>query len=173
MNGLILGNIFSFLSAVCIAASVIKKNKKHLVKWQIWDEVFCVFAHIAFGAWAALTTNSLSLFRNILSYRRKLNKRRAYWLLVLNIVIGLAVNNLGYIGWMPILATSTYTYYMYKTKNDQGMRYALILNLSLWFVHDLYIMAYPSAIMDVGLVIWTFVQALKRMKQNKRALSAA
>ena len=93
-------------------------------------------------------------------------------MLILNIIIGGAVNNLGYVGWFPIIATSTYTYFMYKTKNDQGMRYALIFNLSLWFVHDFYIMAYPAAATDLALVVWTAIQAAKRIKQNQRTRKA-
>ena len=37
---LIIGNIFSLLSAICIAVSAIKKSKKDFMYWQIGDPLF-------------------------------------------------------------------------------------------------------------------------------------
>ena len=47
---LILGNIFSLLSAICIAISVIKQSKKDFMGWQIGDTFFGIIANIALCA---------------------------------------------------------------------------------------------------------------------------
>ena len=44
------------------------------------------------------------------------------------------------------------------------MRYALVSNLLLWLVHDIYVQAYPSAIADITLSIWTSLQIAKYNK---------
>ena len=44
---LIIGNLFSLLSATCIAVSVIKKSKNDLIWWQIIDVIFCILSNIA------------------------------------------------------------------------------------------------------------------------------
>ena len=62
---LILGNIFSLLSAICIAISVLKKNKNDLIYWQVIDVIFCILSNIALYTYAALTTNSVALIRNM------------------------------------------------------------------------------------------------------------
>lgn len=72
---LVLGNLFSLLSAICIAVSVIKKNKNDLIYWQIIDVIFCILSNIALYTYAALTTNSVALLRNILAYKNKLTKK--------------------------------------------------------------------------------------------------
>ena len=164
MTSLIIGNIFSFLSALCIAVSVIKKNKNDLIWWQILDVVFCILSNIALYTYAALTTNSIALIRNILAYKNKLTKNLTFILLILCIIVGLWANNRGIIGFFPIIASASYTVFIYTTKNEQQMRWALVSNLLLWFVHDIYVQAYPSAITDIVLSIWTLMQIIRNRK---------
>ena len=56
---------------------------------------------------------------------------------------------------------------MYITKNEQQMRWALILNQILWLIHDAYIQAYPAALTDVIISVWTLIQAIKYIKRQK------
>ena len=168
MFDLILGNIFSFLSASCIAISVIKRNKSDLVWWQIIDIIFCLFSNIFLLAYAALITNLIALLRNILSYKNKLNLKLTILLTILCIVVGCFVNNRGIFGILAIIASASYTVFMYTTKNDQQMRYALVSNLTLWFIHDLYIQAYPSSILEILLVSWTLIQILKNQRLHRK-----
>ena len=161
---LIIGNIFSLLSATCIAVSVIKKSKNDLIWWQIIDVIFCILSNIALYTYSALTTNSISLIRNILAYKNKLNKNITWILLILCVIAGLCANNRGIIGLFPIIASASYTIFMYTTKNEQQMRWALVSNLLLWFVHDAYVQAYPSALTDLVLSIWTAIQIFKYRK---------
>ena len=162
---LIIGNIFSLLSAICIAVAVIKKSKTDLIWWQILDVIFCILSNIALYTYAALTTNSVSLIRNILAYKGKLSKNLTWILLILCVIAGLYANNRGIIGLFPIVASASYTIFMYITKNEQQMRWALVSNLILWFVHDIYVQAYPSALTDVVLSIWTGMQIFKNRKR--------
>lgn len=162
---LILGNIFSLLSAICIAISVLKKNKNDLIYWQVIDVIFCILSNIALYTYAALTTNSVALIRNILAYKNKLTKKTTWILFVLCIIVGLWANNRGFIGLFPIIASASYTIFMFTTKNEQQMRWALSSNLILWFIHDIYVQAYPSALTDIILSIWTFMQIYKYRKQ--------
>lgn len=161
---LILGNVFSLLSAICIAISVLKKNKNDLILWQVIDVIFCILSNIALYTYSAMTTNSIALIRNILAYKNKLTKKITWILFILCIVVGLYANNRGLIGLFPIVASASYTIFMLTTKDEQQMRWALVSNLILWFVHDIYIQAYPSALTDVVLSIWTSVQIFKKSK---------
>jgi hypothetical protein len=161
---LIIGNIFSLLSATCIAVSVIKKSKNDLIWWQIIDVIFCILSNIALYTYSALTTNSISLIRNILAYKNKLTKKITWILFILCIIAGFWANNRGLIGLFPIIASATYTIFIFITKNEQQMRWALTSNLILWFVHDIYVQAYPSALTDIVLCIWTFIQIYKNRK---------
>ncbi len=160
----LLGEIFSFLYAICIAISVIKKNKTDLMFWQVLDIVFSILSNIALGAYSALASNTVGLFRNFLSYKNKLTRNNTIILFILCIITGLWANNLRIIGLLPIIAVSSYTICLYITKNAQQMRWALVPNLLLWFIHDVYVQAYPAAIINITLTIWTAIQIYRNRK---------
>jgi len=133
--------------------------------WQVVDIVFIIISNIFLGAYAAATSNSLGFVRNLLTYKGKLTKNMTAIFFVLCITIGLWANNRGIIGLFPILASSSYTIFVYTTKNEQQMRWALVSNLALWLIHDVYVQAYPSALMDTTLSIWTLIQIYKNHKR--------
>ena len=165
---LIIGNLFSLLSAICIAVSVIKKEKKTAILWQLWNIVFSIFACIALQAYAALVVCTIVLIRNYLACKDKLNDRITFVLVVLCIIVGLIINNLGIIGLLAIVASSSYTFFMYISKDEQQLRWALLSNLILWLIHDSYIQAYPASITCAVLIVWTSIQIIinKSKKMN-------
>ena len=165
-TSVIIGNIFSLLSAICVAISVIKKNKKDFMLWQIGETLFGIIVNIILSAYAALVISIVCFVRNLLSYKNKLTQNITIILLLISIIIGLYANNLGIIGLLPIFASASYTICIYITKNEQQMRYASVVNTLLWFFHDKYIKAYPSAILCLILSIWTSIQIIRNLKKK-------
>lgn len=160
-QNLIIGNLFSLLSAICIMISAAQKSKRSFMLYQIGDTVFGSFANIILSAYAALAISLICLVRNILSYKNKLTQPLTIILTILGIIFGLYVNNLGVIGFLPIIAAASFTICIYITKNEQQMRYALAVNMLLWFVHSVYVQAYPSAVANIVLCFWTVYQIRK------------
>jgi hypothetical protein len=78
--------------------------------------------------------------------------------------IGLFTNNRQWIGLLPILAEVSFALIMYFSKTAQQLRYGLVFNLPLWFIHDIYIQSYPAAIADFTLTIWTLIQIFRYRK---------
>lgn len=165
---LIIGNFFSLLSAMCLGISVLKKNKKDLILWQVWCIVLANVTCLALMAYAALITGIIDMIRNLLAYKNKLTGKITAVLVILCVIISLVVNNLGIIGILAIIASTSYTIFMYTTKNEQQMRWALILNQALWLIHDTYIQAYPAALTDVVMVVWTTIQVVRYIREKKR-----
>lgn len=163
-TGFVIGNVFSLIAAICIAVSVIKKSKKDLIGWQIVDVIFCILSCLALASYAAASSNAVALVRNILAYKNKLTKNLMWVLCGLCVIVGLWANNRGVIGLLPIIASGSYTFLMYTTKDEQQMRWALVSNLILWLVHDAYIQSYPLAVMDFMLSVWTGIQIYKNKK---------
>ncbi len=165
-NTLIIGNIFSFMAAVCLAISVVRKDKKGLIGWQIGDTVCCTLSNWFLQSYSAMIISIICIVRNILAYHQRLGQVMTIILMVVGAVIGLWANNRGYIGWLPVLASAEYTVCMYRLGSAQGMRYALVINLLMWLVHDAYIQSYPMAAMDLILTIWTAWQAWRNRQEK-------
>jgi len=162
---LIIGNIFSFLASVCTAVSVVKRSKTDFMYWQVGNTIFAILTNIALLSYSGVTTNSVSLVRNVLAYKNKLSFVKTAVILGISITLGMIFNNRGLIGILPVFSSAGYTLCVYLTKNEQQLRYALIVDLSLWAAYYLYIQAYPSVITYTILNIWTAIQIIRNIKK--------
>ena len=161
---LILGNILSLAASVCTAISVVKKNKTDFMHWQVGNTLFAILTNIALLSYSGVTTNSISLVRNVLAYKNKLSAVMTFVILVMSISLGFFFNNRGIIGILPVLSSASYTFCIYVTKNERPLRYVLIVDLSVWAMYYLYIQAYPSVITYMILNVWTVIQIFKNRK---------
>ncbi len=166
---LLIGNIFALLASICVVISAVKKNKKALIEWQTIQIVFCIISGVALFAYAAVVTNCIALIRNILACKNKLTPQMTFALSAVCVIIGWYINNLGIIGWLAIIASTSYTVFMYITKNAQQMRHAMLTTIELWLINDLYIQSYPSVITGIGLFVWTIIQII-RHEHHKRKM---
>lgn len=167
MSAIWLGNIFSFFAALCMIVSVIQRSKKDFIGWQIGDDIFGCLTCITLSSYSAFTVCFVCFIRNLLAYQKKLTKFSTGILFCANIIVGLYVNNLGWIGYLPIIASASYTIFTYILKTAQQMRLALIFNLLLWIIHCLYIKAYPSAATNIIICTWTIWQAYTKRNAAK------
>ena len=163
---ILLGNIFSFCSALCLLSSAVKKSKKDFIGWQMGDDIFGCLTCLTLSSYSGLVVCMICFTRNLLAYKGKLTNYLTAILFFLNILIGVTVNNLGIIGYLPIIASASYTICVYTSKTAQQMRYALICNLSLWLIHCLYIQAYPSVVTNTIICSWTIFNAFKKTNIN-------
>ncbi len=162
---LIVGNIFSFLASLCTAVSVVKKSKTDFMYWQVGNTIFAILTNAALFSYSGITTNSVSLIRNVLAYKKKLSLIATLLIGATSISLGFLFNNRGLIGILPVLSSAGYTLCIYLTKNEQQLRYALIVDLSFWATYYLYIRGYPSVITYMILNIWTMIQIYRNRKK--------
>lgn len=131
-------------------------------------DCFLYLSNIALFAYAAAVTNSIALIRNILACKNKLTSQMTFALSAVCIIVGWYINNLGIVGWIAVIASTSYTIFMYTTKNAQQMRYAMLANIVLWLIHDFYIQAYPSVITGIGMFVWTIIQIARHEHQRRK-----
>ena len=162
---LILGNLFSFLASLCTAISVVKKNKTDFMHWQVGNTIFAILTNVALFSYSGVTTNAVSLVRNILAHKNKLSFVITLIICIISISLGVIFNNRGLIGILPVFSSAGYTLCIYLTKNEQQLRYALIIDLSIWATYYLYIRGYPSVITYMVLNVWTAIQIFRNHKR--------
>lgn len=163
---LIVGNILSLLASLCTAISVFKRSKTDFMYWQIGNTVFAILTNFVLLSYSGVTTNFVSLIRNIYGYKNKLTAKITAALVVCSISLGMIYNNIGFIGLCPVFVSASYTICIYWMKKTQHLRYASIVDLSVWAWYYWYIQAYPSVITYVVLNIWTAIQIARHEKKS-------
>ncbi len=158
---IILGEIFSLLAALCLAYSTFSHKKNKMIWWQAINAIFYGLSNLFLGAYSAVVTNILTLFRNTLQVKDKLNKHITIIICLLMAIVGIIFNNREWLGLLPILASVTYTICVYVLKSVQQMRIALVINLIQWAIFDFLVKAYPMFIMDMIIIVVTVMNMIR------------
>lgn len=158
---LVLANIFSFIGISFLAYSTFSNRKNNMLYIQVADTLFNAISNLLIGSYSGMLSNLIGTVRNILIAKGKMSKKIYIFLSLVLLVIGVFFNKLGLIGILPIIATIEYTILSSICKDAQELRYALIINILIWLIHDIYVRLYPAFIMDIVIIVITSMNCIK------------
>lgn len=157
MNNILIANIFSAVGTSLLAYSTFSKNKEKMLTVQIGDAGFNALGNIFAGSYTGCLANLIAMVRNILNSKGKLNKKGTAVLITALLVLGIICNTKGVIGLIPPVSSVQYTIWSFVGKSAQSLRFGLVVNLLLWFIHDFNMQLYPAMIVDIVILLVTLV----------------
>ena len=167
MNRILLGNLISFLASLALTAGCLMKDPKKVYAMQVAENLILVASSICFGSWSGISTLLVSTARNVLLVKGRFDKRMMYLFIALVTVCGLAVNNKGLIGVLPVLATVILTMCNYYAKEILAIKWSLVVNLVLWALYFFMILDVISGCTQVVIIAVTLV-SIYRMRLEAR-----
>lgn len=156
-----LGNLFSLIGALFLLKSTLVKDKQEMLKLQIFDSTAHTISTIFLGGYSGAVTCMITVIRNVLQYYNRINKYIVYLFLVLILIVGLLFNNSGLIGVLPVVACMMYTLVMFKTTSAKHLKVGLIVNVLMWLIYDIYILAIPSIVTDLTIAVSTVISLIR------------
>ena len=168
MFELILGNAFSLLAIGTDTLSASRKTGKGVIVTQLASQLFYGGSAFVLKGYSAVVQNGVSVVRNLLALYPRC-PQWIYWVLVaFGVGFGIAVNNLGIVGWLPIIANLMYSLAVFFAKGDVIILKSAFLLLTLMFVvFNFVVQNYIGAAGNVVIVITTAVFIVKEWKQRK------
>lgn len=161
----IFGVMFLALSSFC-------RNKKQMVMVQMASSGINGVANFLVGSFAAVLVNMMSLMRNFLVVKKKMTAEMIFMICVVSVLIGVAVNQIGVVGLLPMIGGTLYSLTMFFSQSPQSLRLALMINTGLWVVHDFYVGLVPLAIAEAMMMVVNGVNIYRYARKNyKKALS--
>ena len=169
---LIIANIFSFIGMTLFIISSFMNTKKKMLYTQGADALFNGIACFMRGSYSGMAVNFIGSARNVLTAKGISPKWFTGLICVSLVVIGTIFNDKGLIGYLPIIASVEYTIYMALTDDIKHIRIALMINVSLWAIHDFYMLLIPSASINTFVLITTLIKITKeRVHHEQRNIS--
>ena len=166
MISIINGNIIALIVSILMVYSGMLKQKKKILYFQTVQIEMSVISNIILGWITGAIINALSLIRNILCYKDKLGLNEKIVTTILATILTLKFNNLGYIGLLPLISTVTYIWLM-NIKNVKRFKLLIIFTMLMWFIYDIVIKSYTSAIFDFMNIVANIV-TLFQIKSVKK-----
>ena len=164
---IIIGNIISFFSALCMILSCCSKDMKKVFVYQFGECFLLAIASCFFGTFSAVITLLLCAVRNIIVAYKKFTKPLMIIFVILVLVFGILVNNRGVIGLLPVIATIEYTICCYSVTDLKGTKISILINLLIWIVYSFIILDFSTAILDSVIAIIDIIAIIKLVKEKK------
>lgn len=144
---IIIGNIIGLIAAIIMMLSGVIKSKKNILIWQTIQIGITVISNIILGGITGIIVNLLSVIRNILCYKDKLNIIAKIIISSLATIISIKFNNLGIVGYLPVISTLTYIWLM-DVKDVIKFKLLICFTMVMWFGYDFAIKGYTMALFD-------------------------
>jgi hypothetical protein len=167
MTTVIIGNAIGFVASVLMVATGFIAKKKNILFVQTIQIGLQVLSNLVLKGFPGAVSNGLGFIRNIVCYKEKLNLFWKIFLTAATIIITAAFNNLGIIGFLPVISAVVYIWLM-NTKNVIHFKLLIIFTSVMWMTYELNIMLYTSAVFNFMTIIANIVSII-RIKMKKPA----
>jgi hypothetical protein len=164
---IIIANILGLISALIMiyAGSIKEKNK--VLKYHTIHAFFGMSCDLLLGGYPSVISNIFTITRNILVNKNKFNKIYMIIFILLVTILILLTNNLGWIGYIPLINFIFYTVFI-NTKDNIIFKYVFIISMITWLIYDIIIKAYSSAIFDFITIVTAIITLISMKKGNKK-----
>ena len=173
MNTLILGNLISLGASVCLAASCCAKNKKSAYRLQAAESAVLCGSYLVFSAWAGLVTQVLSVLRNLLVIRGKFSVKWMVFFTALAVVLGVAVNDRGLIGLLPVAATVQLTLCNHFCRTLKQVKVSFLVTAFQWLTFSFCIGDYVNAATQVVVMTLCVISLVRLTRKERKAPASA
>ena len=174
MYDVIIGNVCSFGAMITNAVSGTRKKHNEILGIQIISCVFYGAGSFILKGYSSTVQNGVGILRNVSAIKgvknKVLQKIIEWTLITLGVALGVAFNNRGWAGILPVVANLEYSVAVFKFKDSGNLlRYAFIVNLLMYTVFSFVIRDYVSIAANLLAAVTTAVSLIKDRSAKKEA----
>ncbi len=154
---IIIGNAISLIAGIFILLSMWVNDEKEAYKHQFLNAFILMISSVFFLSWTGVVTMAIAASRNVFVYKDKFTFNWAIFFVIVSVVVGFAVNTMGIVGILPIIALVQLTLCNYYLKTIKPIKISFIVNSAIYVVYFLAIWDFSSAAIEgitvtVGLI---------------------
>lgn len=159
----ILGNICSLLAMITDSISSTRKTAKGVLHVQNISQLIYCIGTILLKGYSGAAQNVVSILRNFVAIRKIENKVIQWILVLLGVVLGIAFNNLGWIGYLPVIANLQYTLVVFKYKdNERALKISFAVCVCLFMIFNTSILNFVGVVSNLIVLCTTLVMIFKK-----------
>ena len=163
-TNLIIGNIISLIAAVFTAKSAWDKDRWNIYIDQVIQCGLLAIASVFFNSYAGIVTLAICAIRNLLLAYDKFGKKSLAASIILLLLLGLCLNNRGYVGIIVIMANLIYTLGCYLAKRELTMKINIAIDMLMWIAYEALIIDIPSLVADSVTFVLALIAVYKCVK---------
>ena len=161
--GIVIGNICSLLAMITDSISSSQKTAKGVLVVQSISQFIYGIGTLVLKGYSGAVQNAVSILRNFVAIKQ-IESKVLEWLLVLvGVVLGIYFNNLGLIGYLPVLANLQYTLAIFKFKdNERAIKISFAICIGLFALFNVAILNIIGACSNFVVMVATVIMLIKK-----------
>ena len=166
-TGIIIGNICSLLAMGTDSISSTRKTPKGILWVQTLSQVFYGVGSIVLKGYSGAVQNLVSILRNLVAIRNISSVFLEWTLVVLGVVLGIAFNNLGLMGLMPVIANLQYTLAVFRFRdNERALKFSFWIAVGLFTLFNVAIYNVVGVVSNLVVFVTTAVALFRDRKKS-------
>lgn len=166
---IIVGNLISLVAGIFVLLSLWVNDDKRVYGYQILNAFILIIASFFFNSYVGVIIMAMVTIRLVMVYKDRYTINWAIFFAILAIVIGFAVNNLGWIGLIPIIATVQITVCNYLCKDIKWIKLSFIVNEAFYIVYFWFVFDIMSVVVQVITVTVGCISYIKLVRECRLA----
>lgn len=159
---IIIGNICSLLAMLANAFSSTRKTSKGMLHVQNVGQAIYFAGALAFRGYSAGVQNVIGILRNLTAIKGIKSKVLEWSLVAAGVLLGVAFNNRGIMGLLPVFANLEYTLVIFRfSTNERALKLAFLVSSVCYVIFNVVIQNYVGAVMDAIVLTTTAVSLLR------------
>ena len=162
VNEIIIGNICSLCAMVTDSVSGTRKKHSEILAVQILSQFFYAAGSTILKGYSSTAQNVVAVLRNLAAMKNIKSKAVEWILIALGVVLGVAFNNRGLIGWLPVVANLEYSIAVFRFREkERSLKLAFVVNMLMYSVFSLVILNYVGAAANIFVAVTTAISLIK------------
>ena len=163
---IITGNICSILAMITDSISSTQKTAKRVLWVQTLSQLIYCIGTIVLKGYSGAVQNAVSILRNLVAIRKIESKVITWALVLLGVVLGLAFNNLGFMGLLPVIANFQYTLAVFRFKdNEKALKISFCISIAMFAVFNLAIYNAVGFVTNSIVLVTTLINLIANRKK--------
>ena len=161
------GNLSSLCAMVTDSISGTRKKQKQILLLQSLSQVFYMTSYIVLRGYSSAVQCVVGILRNFAAMW-KIKSKVVEWILVaMGVGLGIYFNNMGLLGWLPVVANLEYSIAVFRFKeNPRALKIAFLINMLMYCVFNAIILNFVGAISSLVVAVTTLIFLIKDRKQD-------
>ena len=160
---IVLGNVCSLLAMVTDSVSSTRKTAKGVLLVQNLSQLVYGIGSVLLRGYSSAVQNAVSIIRNFVAIRKVDSKLIEWTLVVLGVVLGVAFNNRGLVGYLPVIANLQYTLVVFRCKDDErALKIAFAICVGMFVIFNFAILNIVGGCCNLFVMIATVALIIKQ-----------
>ena len=163
LSSLILGNLCSIAAMITDSISATRKTVKGVLWVQNLSQMIYCIGAIALKGYSGAAQNIVSLLRNLAAIYGLRHPIVEWGLIGLGVVLGVGANNLGLMGWLPIIAATQYSITIFRfPENERALKLSLLISSAMFAVFSAVIWNVAGVVTNAVIAITAAISLWKQ-----------